>query len=163
MSGGKGMVDKEPPSGIKRLLFRAPILLYKIGLGPILGDRFLKLMHTGRKSGLEREVVLEVVKHDEETGVYYIASGWGEKSDWFLNILESPRVGVQVENMKFSAMANRLSMDEAARILLDYALRHPRAFTLLAKSMMGEELEASGENVRRMAERVPVIALEPES
>ncbi len=64
------MVYKEPPKGIKRLFFRFPIVLYKIGLGPLLGERFLKLTHTGRKSGLERETVLEVVKHNREAGVY---------------------------------------------------------------------------------------------
>ena len=157
------MIDKEPPKGIKRLFFRFPILLYKIGLGSLLGERFLKLMHTGRKSGLERETVLEVVKHDSETGVYYIASGWGEKSNWFRNILESPHVGVQVKNSKFTAVADRLSTDDAAGILLDYAVRYPRAFALLAKSMMGEKLDASGENIRRIAEHVPIIALEPVS
>lgn len=156
------MVPKELPQGIKRLFLRSPILLYKIGLAPLLGKRFLKLTHTGRKSGLVRETVLEVVKHDCKTGTYYIASGWGAKSNWLLNILKLPRVGVQVGNRKFSATANHLSADEAVKILLDYAGHHPAAFSALARFALGETLDkVSPENVRRFAEHVPVIALEP--
>ena len=30
-----------PPSGLTRLFYRAPILFYRLGLGFILGERFL--------------------------------------------------------------------------------------------------------------------------
>ena len=67
MSEKDALFSKGPPRGIKRLFFRFPLLLFKAGLGPLFGQRFLKLTHTGRVSGLERETVLEVVKHDTET------------------------------------------------------------------------------------------------
>ncbi len=72
-------------------------------------------------------------------------------------------MGVQVKNRKFAATTKRLSVDEAAKILLDHAVRYPAAFAILTKSMLKEKLKASRENVHRMAEHMPVIALEPVS
>ena len=64
-------------------MWRLPILFYKAHLGWLLGDRFLLLIHTGRVSGETRQAVLEVIRHDKAEIVYYVASGFGEKSDWF--------------------------------------------------------------------------------
>jgi deazaflavin-dependent oxidoreductase (nitroreductase family) len=60
-------------------------------MGWMLGGRFLMLTHTGRKSGKRRHVVVEVVDHAKTTDTYYIASGWGEKSDWSQNIQKPQR------------------------------------------------------------------------
>ncbi len=51
---------------------RVPILLYQVGLGRILGGRFLMLTHIGRNSGILKRVVLEVIKSEPESGIYYI-------------------------------------------------------------------------------------------
>ena len=89
---GKG----EPPKGFNRLMFRAPIWLYRLGLGGVLGKRFLLLNHTGRKSGLPRQTVLEVVDYNKTSNTYYIVSGYGEQSDWYKNIRKTPDVTIQV-------------------------------------------------------------------
>ncbi|HKI54146.1 MAG TPA: nitroreductase family deazaflavin-dependent oxidoreductase, partial [Anaerolineales bacterium] len=94
------IVDR-PPSKALRFGLRLPIFLYRIKLGWLLGDRFLMLTHTGRKSGLPRHTVIEVVKHDKETDTYYVVSGWGEKSDWYRNIRKTPQVTVQSGRRKF--------------------------------------------------------------
>jgi len=78
--------DVQPPRGLARLAFRFPILFYRVGLGVLLGTRFLLLTHTGRKSRLERKNVLEVVKYDKETGTFTVAAGFGTTSDWYRNI-----------------------------------------------------------------------------
>jgi F420H(2)-dependent quinone reductase len=78
--------DTKPPRGVLRWLLRLPIWLYRLRMGRLLGNRFLMLTHIGRKSGQPRQSVLEVVGHDEATGIYIIASGWGEQADWLRNI-----------------------------------------------------------------------------
>ena len=55
---------KLQPAGALRLAFRLPIYLYRLDLGWMLGHRFLLFVHLGRKSGLLRETVLEVLLHD---------------------------------------------------------------------------------------------------
>ncbi|MFV0642960.1 MAG: nitroreductase family deazaflavin-dependent oxidoreductase, partial [Sphingomonadaceae bacterium] len=102
-----------------RLFLRAPIWLYRLHLGWLLGDRFLMFRHIGRKSGLPRYTVVEVVRHDRATGVYTIASGWGEKSDWFRNISKNPEAFVYTGRGRFPAVAARLPEEEATAALID--------------------------------------------
>jgi deazaflavin-dependent oxidoreductase (nitroreductase family) len=46
-----------------------------------------------RKSGLGRYVVLEVVDHPTPDS-YVVASGFGEKAQWFRNVKANPRMRV---------------------------------------------------------------------
>lgn len=155
------LVEKFPVRGTVRWLMRFPIWLYRAHLGWMLGNRFLMLTHVGRKSGLLRQVVVEVVCHDAHTNTYVVASGWGEKSDWFRNIQKAPDVNVHVRTRQFEARAIRLPEDEATQALCDYAQRHPFAFRELGKLMMGQRLSDSEEDCRRLAQSVPLIVLQP--
>ena len=46
-----------------RRLFQAPVYLYRCGGGRLLGHRFLLLIHVGRRSGLRRHTILEVIEY----------------------------------------------------------------------------------------------------
>jgi deazaflavin-dependent oxidoreductase (nitroreductase family) len=159
----KSIVDFDPSHGLLRFGVRLPILLYRMHLGWLLGDRFLMLTHTGRKSGLPRHVVLEVVRHDRRTGEYMIASGWRGKSDWFRNIQKTPQVTVNVGGRQFKARASQISVEEAETALLDYAHSHPLAFRELAGLISGREFNSKEEICNLMAQEVPLITLKPES
>jgi deazaflavin-dependent oxidoreductase (nitroreductase family) len=150
-----------PPKGLVRGLLRSPILLYRLNLGWLLGERFLLLTHTGRKSGKTYQTVIEVVNHDLETDVYTIASGWGKGCDWYRNVLKTPDVSVQVGRRRMKAIANPLSVDEAQEKLLAYANKYPAAFRQLSKLMMGQRLDPSQEDILKMAEKIPLVALQP--
>lgn len=153
--------NKPLPKGFNRLLMRSPLLLYKLGLGWVMGERFLRLRHRGRKSARVHDTVLEVVGKDEQTGTYYIASGWGEGSHWFRNIQKTPGVGVQVGSRKFQAKAERVPDDEACEIHYKYSQKYPKAFAVLTYKLLGEKLEPTEENASKMAKYVPVAALKP--
>ena len=157
-----GITEKKP-TRILRALFRAPIFLYRINLGFLLGKRFLLLTHTGRKSGQPRQTVIEVVTHDKDTGAYYVAAAWRKKADWYLNILQNPRVKVQVGKRRFEAAANSTSREEAERVLWGYAQKHPVALRELSSMMLGERLEPTRETCGRLAESIPLISLNPVS
>ena len=107
-SASQESILKDPPGRFLRMVLRLPLWLYRLRLGFLLGRRFLLLTHTGRKSGLARQAVLEVVRHDRATGTYVVASGWGEGSDWFRNIQKTPNVVVTVGLEQFAAKAVRL-------------------------------------------------------
>lgn len=153
-------VGNKKPRGLLRLGFRFPIWLYRLNLGWILGERFLLLTHTGRKSGLVRQTVIEVVRHDKETNVYLVASGFGHKSDWFLNIEQDPNVIITVKQRTFPVQARLLSEADSAKELLNYAKRHPIAFRELSIILTGKSIEATDENCRQFAETTPIIAFE---
>ena len=158
------MVEKaselKPPRGISRLLYRAPIWLYNINLGWLLGKRFLKITHIGRKSGLPRQVVLEVVKHEPSSETYYIAAAWGERSDWVKNIHINPHVQVQVGNQRSEMVAEHLNPDQAEDVIFDYSQRHPTAMMSLAR-MMGYRLDGSEQDFRALGRQLLMFVLKP--
>lgn len=154
-------VEQGTPGRLTRLAARAPLRLYQLKLGWLLGERFLRLEHVGRKSGLARHCVLEVVDHDPETGSYTVASGWGRTSQWFQNVTANPAVRVTVGLRTWPARAMCLDRDAAAQAFCRYAAKHPTAFRKLTKFMLGAELDATEASARRLAEVVPAVALVP--
>ncbi len=154
----KKLGETRPPRGLLRRGVRLPIWLYRARLGWLLGDRFLMLTQIGRKSGKPRQVVLEVVSHDKTTDTYVVASGWGEKSNWFRNIEKTPAVIINVSRRRFGALAVRLSIEEAERELCNYARRHPMAFRELSTIMSGRRLVGTAEDCAVLAQSVPLVA-----
>jgi len=152
------VADPKLPGGLMRIFARAPIGFYRVGLGWIFGGRFLMLTHIGRVTSKQRNVVLEVVRNDAKEDVFYVASGWGEKSDWLLNIQKDPHVNVQFKRRSFPAIAERLSVEDAELEMLDYGRRHPAALKQLA-SLMGFRIEATEAAYRELGRYVPVIRL----
>lgn len=151
----------EPPKGFSRLLWRAPIWIYRLGLGGLIKNRMLLLRHIGRNSGLPRQNVLEIVDHDPATGTYWIASGFGKQSDWYRNILEQPQVVIVVGQKELPVTAVPLSPDESGKAMVSYARRNPKA----AKNLMrlcGYEVDGSEEDYFLMGQDIiPFIALVP--
>jgi deazaflavin-dependent oxidoreductase (nitroreductase family) len=156
----KGITSNQP-KGILRFLFRLPLWLYRVKLGWLLNKRFLMLTHIGRKSGQPRQVALEVVQHDADTSVYFVAAGWRGKADWFQNIQSNPSVQVTVGTHTFKATAAVMQLVEAAATFYIYARRYPLAFRDLSRLMMGEMLQLTQEDCFRLAESVPLVKLNP--
>ena len=151
------------PRGFLRWGLRAPIWLYRAGLGWILGERFLMLSHIGRKSGLPRQTVIEVVRHDKTSGAYFVASGWGAKSDWFQNIQKNPEVKIKVGTRQMNVIVQLLSLEDASRELFIYARDHPAAFHELSQVLAGQALKGTEEECKQLARSIPVVAFRPKA
>ncbi|KQY10278.1 nitroreductase [Mycobacterium sp. Root135] len=114
-----------------RWLVRAPVSLYRFGFGCLFGQRMLLLQHRGRRSGIARYVVLEVVEHPRPDR-YLIVSGFGEAAQWYRNLLAEPRVRVSVGRRRdVPAVARLLSTEESQAALSRYAEHHPAAWRRL--------------------------------
>lgn len=150
------------PKGLLLWFLRVPIFLYRIGMGWILGERFVLLHHIGRKSGQARQTVVEVIGHDLESDTYYIASGWGHKSQWYQNILATPEIRIQVGRRKLEVLAENLSPQESVKILISYREKHPFMARELS-GVMGVDIRNSSpsELEKIVQESVPIIALRP--
>ena len=81
-----GTTKANKPGRLARFFFRMPIWLYRLKLGGLLGKRFVMFTHKGRRTGKPHDTIVEVVRYDEQTDSFLIASGWGETSDWVLNV-----------------------------------------------------------------------------
>jgi deazaflavin-dependent oxidoreductase (nitroreductase family) len=112
-----------------RPLVRAPLVLYRAGLGAVFGSRMLLLEHTGRRSGQTRRVVLEVVWRTGP-GRYVVASGFGERAQWFRNITAEPRVRVSVAGRRsVPARARLLDPAEGGEVLAHYIAADDKRWT----------------------------------
>ncbi len=145
------------PKGLLAWLFKLPIGFYRIHLGGLLGDRFLLLTHTGRKTGRLHQAVVEVVQHDRASETFYAVSGWGEKSNWYKNIMAHPQVTIQVGSGRYLAMAEVVSPEQGAQIILEYARKHPLALRELSW-IMHYPLDGSEASAMNFGRNVPIIA-----
>ncbi len=102
------------PYGIYRWLANLSRWLYQLGLGGLLGRRFLCLTHRGRKSGQIRRTVLEVISYDPRTHELRVASAWEGKTDWYRNIQVEPALHVQIGWAHYRPVQEFLSAGETA-------------------------------------------------
>jgi deazaflavin-dependent oxidoreductase (nitroreductase family) len=151
--------DVHPPRGLVRLAFRLPIWFYRLGLGRLLGTRFLLLTHTGRKTGFPRQTVLEVVRYDKDNQTYVVVAGFGTSSDWYQNVMANPRVTVDSGGRRTNVIARRLASEAAEVELLEYHRRYPGLMVKLAR-IMGYRLDGTEDDIRALAELLPVVALQ---
>lgn len=151
----------QAPTTALRFLLRAPLLFYRLGLGWLMGRRFLLLNHVGRVSGLPRQTVLEVVDSQPEAGVYLVASGWGRQSDWYRNVILQPKVTIQVGRGKLLASAEPLSAEASGEALARYALRYPIAARLLPR-LLGIKSDGSQAAFRQLGQTImPCVRFRP--
>ena len=160
----KQINQRKPPTGLSRLFYRSPIWLYRWGLGWLLGKRFLLINHVGRKSGLPRQAVVEVLAYDREQNAHYVAAGFGLTSQWYQNLLVTPEVTIVIGRQQLAVTAVPLTPPEAGAAILDYARRHPTAIKNLAR-MVGYEVDGTEADYQALGEQglIPVIRFDPRS
>jgi demethylmenaquinone methyltransferase/2-methoxy-6-polyprenyl-1,4-benzoquinol methylase len=138
------------------VVFRAPSVLFRLKMGWLFMGRLLLLSHVGRRTGRERSTVLEVVSHERDPQVWYVAAAWGETSDWYRNVQQNPLVRVSVGVKRYSATAATVDVDDAAPIHEQYVQEHPIAARFVGR-MLGLDMIRS--DPRALAERIPLVAL----
>ncbi|MFE0803049.1 nitroreductase family deazaflavin-dependent oxidoreductase [Streptomyces sp. NPDC058812] len=157
-----------PPAGLRRAAARLPILLFRGGLGPLLGKRLLLLHHTGRISGRDRRVVLEVVSYDDSHGSddsggphgrsWTVASGFGPEADWYRNLRQQPKTVIQFGNRHHAVTAHFLPAEEGAGIMAEYARRHPGTARRLC-AFMGLAVDGGEASFREAGRAIPFVRL----
>lgn len=143
---------------IPRPIARAPIVLYRLGLGGLLGRRFVLLEHRGRRSGLIRQVVLETLSTEQD--MIHVVSGYGWSAQWLRNVRADPRVRVTCGWARpRGARAVILPPDEAVSVLDDYRQRHPLAARVLGSALELPQLSSDDPLPTELGERLLVVRL----
>lgn len=125
---------RTPPSGITRWFLEAPKAMYRAGLGWMLGNRFVMIEHTGRRSGRTYRTVVEVIGRAGNT--IDVAAAWGPTSDWFRNVQANPEVVVSSGRLRDEpATAGVLDDAAAGAVFAAYTQNHPRAAATLSRSL----------------------------
>jgi deazaflavin-dependent oxidoreductase (nitroreductase family) len=103
-------------------LFKSPILLYRLGWGPLVGKLFMVMTTTGRKSGQPRRTGIE---YHAFRGRKYVMNSYGMRSDWYRNILSNPHVTVQTADGIEHCFARRITSDEELSTAYEFIQSSP--------------------------------------
>ena len=124
--------SQHPRRSLWKLIELPPRLLYRLGLGSLIGRWVLLLTTTGRKSGLPRTTPLQ---YEDVDGAIYIGIARGQKADWFRNIVADPQVEVQIGSRRLRGVAEPVVDPVRLADFLELRLRrHPRMVGAILKS-----------------------------
>jgi deazaflavin-dependent oxidoreductase (nitroreductase family) len=150
--------------GMLWYLFRAPVYLYRWRLGRFLGHRLLLLTHIGRRTGLRRQTVLEVVEYRKDIPEAVVVNGFGPDSDWLRNIEATPREEITVGSEHFLASHRFLNEEEATEVIRDYEYRN-RFIAPIVRSglswVLGWQYCGSESDRLRLVRQLPLVAFRP--
>ena len=153
---------KDRRAWLPHLMFRLPILLYRIGLGALLGHQFLLLTHAGRRSGLVHETVLKVLSYDPSTGESIVASAWGPQTDWYRNLLARGPLAVSTAGATYVPEMRSVPPDEAFAVF-DRWTRRQRWFAQLMLGQIGLSWDVPDPERRAIVAGFPFVAFRPAS
>jgi deazaflavin-dependent oxidoreductase (nitroreductase family) len=146
-------------------LLRAPSGLYRLGLGRLLGRRFLALTHRGRRTGRLYTTVLEVVRWRPDAGEAVVVSGFGPDANWYRNVIAGGAVEVRIGHTRFGPDVRVLGAAEAAAALADYERRN-RLAALVIRAVLGQltgrPYDGSPAARDRLVRQLPFVAFTPE-
>lgn len=150
--------------GVLWYFFHAPIYLYRCHLGWVFGHRLLLLTHIGRRTGLRRQTVLEVVEYRKRSSEVVVVSGFGRDSDWVRNIEATPGEEVTVGTQHFVVTHRFLSEDEATKVIQDYEHRNRFIMPIVRRGfswLLGWKYRSSEGDRKRLVQQLPLIAFRP--
>ncbi|HEX3979116.1 MAG TPA: nitroreductase family deazaflavin-dependent oxidoreductase [Solirubrobacteraceae bacterium] len=152
-------------SPMRRRLLRAPAYLYDLHAGWILGQRFLRLTHTGRRSGRRYQTMLEVIGKDRATGELIVVAGLGRSAQWYRNVQAGKAMEIAIGHRRFRPRCRELASEEASAALADYEGRNrwvaPVVRRVLSR-LVGWEYDGSAPARLRLVSELPMIGFVPE-
>jgi deazaflavin-dependent oxidoreductase (nitroreductase family) len=147
------------PRGLVGELVRLPLLLYRLGLGPLVNLLPLLILTTrGRKSGRPRHSVLEYRRHGTK---HYVVSAWGRQTQWMQNLLAHPLVTVQKGQDSFGARASLVEdSGEALRVLYLFRKKAPIIYDAVLARLSDQET-VNARSLPDITSRIVIVRLEP--
>jgi deazaflavin-dependent oxidoreductase (nitroreductase family) len=122
------------------------------------------LIHIGRRTGLRRNTVLEVMEYREEGPEAVVMSAFGRNADWLHNIEATPGPEVVIGSQHFVAAHRFLDQEEAMSVITGYERRNwfiaPIIRAVLSR-LAGWRYDSSEGARRRLLGRRPLIAFRP--
>lgn len=150
-----------PDAPVRRGLMRLPVVLWRLGLGPLVGRATIRdgslalLTVTGRSSGLPRRtpVTAHVVG-----GRTYVWCPYGGRSQWYRNLVANPVATVQCRGTQVVRAVSIEDDEEAVEVVSEL-----RRFDVL---FLRHYLDAEGiadtpEDIARNKQRLHIRRLEP--
>ncbi len=138
---------------------KMPLILYRLGLGRMLGKRFMLLTHKGRRSGKVYRTVLAVLRFDEKTGEVLAVSPWSA-SNWYRNIQATPALEVETGGVRFAPTQRDLSPEEIAALFIEFRNEHS-IFSRMVGRIPGWKIDSTYEEFLALARTLRGVAFYP--
>jgi deazaflavin-dependent oxidoreductase (nitroreductase family) len=142
-----------------RWLLNLPLLLYRLGLGPLMDRVHLMVLSTwGRHSGMPRHTAIEYRAHGSKV---YVVSAWGRRAQWYRNLQVQPVVRLRRGWRSYSAQATVVTdPGEALRALQLFRNTSPVIYdTVLAYLSNRESVNAH--TLGEVARHFTIVRLDP--
>jgi len=150
---------------LKRTLgrvLRSPAVLDRRGLRWLLNSlspaTVVILVHRGRRSGRIYRTPVEALVEDPHRGELVISPMWGERSDWYRNIVAGGLVEISVGGRSCLTTWRHLSSQEKERALATYRRRH-RAYSSVLLPLLRHLQDLNGRSDEELARALPMLAL----
>ena len=143
-----------PNNTLMQQLYRTPILLYRLGLGKLIGGVILIISTYGRKTGKVHRTPVEYYRHK---GKIFVISGFDQRPDWYKNLESNPNVTLQRGAETLQAYARRPETDEEWQGVFQYLVGSPLTRTLYPGII--HQMEQPG--VREQIKTWPVLTFDP--
>jgi deazaflavin-dependent oxidoreductase (nitroreductase family) len=147
-----------------RRLLQAPAGLYDWHLGWLLGRRFLRLTHVGRRTGRTYGTMLEVVGESRAENELIVIAGLGRKAQWYRNLQLHEALEVAIAGDRFVPIHRELSQPEAETALADYERRNRHVAPLIHRvlsCLVGWHYDGTRSARQRLVTELPLIGLRP--
>jgi deazaflavin-dependent oxidoreductase (nitroreductase family) len=145
-----------PSGGWRKAMFKWPVHLWRLGLGPIIGRFSVLISHTGRKTGLTRRTMTEL---HVVNGKKYAPSGFGRRAQWYRNIEADPRVTIQTAAGAESVIARRVTDGDELLSLMD--LEAPKNRVMVRSFLDTLDIEPTVADILAKKDRIYYLRFDP--
>jgi deazaflavin-dependent oxidoreductase (nitroreductase family) len=145
-------------------VLRAPARLYDWKVGWILGRRFLRLTHVGRRTGRQYRTMLEVVGENRDRHEVIVVAGLGRSAQWYRNLLADKATEVAIGRERFVPRQRELDPVEAAAVLAEYERRNRYIAPLVRRVLswlVGWRYDGTPDRRLELVSELPMVALRP--
>ena len=125
----------------------------------MLGKRFLRLTHVGRRSGKVYHTVLAVLKYDETTREIMTVSPWSA-SNWYRNIQATPALEIQTGSVRYAPTQRSLTPEEIAALFIEFRGQYP-IFSRIIARIPGWKIDSTYEEFLELARTLRGVAFRP--
>ena len=143
-----------PENPIIRTFYRTPILLYRLGLGKVIGKYIMIISTFGRKSGKVRRTPIEYFRKGD---LIYAISGFERDPDWYRNLKANPLVTLQTNQGTHHVLARTPETEEEWQGALDYLAKSPVP-TLVIPEVVSR---LDDPEIQKQIREWPVVVFEP--
>jgi deazaflavin-dependent oxidoreductase (nitroreductase family) len=141
-----------PPRGLLRWGFRAPVALYRAGLGWLFGGSLVLINHVGRTSGNPYQTLVELIERDRQSGSVTVVAGYGERTQWYQNLRAHPDTSIQLGNKRMAVRATFVSPMDGGDLLVRAARKRGRLLMRGLCRAMGYTWDGTEDDLRRLAQ-----------